>query len=644
MGKEGEGARKLVFGKYEMGRVLGKGTFAKVYYGREISSGESVAIKVIDKERVSREAGMMEQIQREIAVMRMVRHPNVVELREVMATRSRIFFVMDRGVYHRDLKPENLLLDGHGDLKVSDFGLSALPEQLRHDGLLHTQCGTPAYVAPEILRHRGYDGAKADLWSCGVILFALLAGNLPFQDESLTAMYCKVFKAEYRIPPWFSREARRLVSRLLVVDPEKRISITAVMQHPWFKKGPRGPAPIQIPPPPPKAPEEEEEDNPRTPRFYNAFELISSMSSGFNLSSLFESQRKAGTVFTSRSPASAIVKMEGKAEGRKGRLAVAAEVFEVAAGIAVVEFAKTSGDTLEYAKFCNEGVRPGLKDIVWTWQGDDTASVGGATNGDIDLLGFLILIDVGAMSSILPKSETVEIREVWSDNLEAEFALIREIVDDFPYVAMDTEFPGIVCRPLGCFRTSSDFNYATLKANVDMLKLIQLGLTFSDELGNLPTCGTDRGCVWQFNFREFDMQLDVFATDSIELLRQSGIDFKKNNDKGIDAHRFGELLMSSGIVLNDSIYWVTFHSGIYFPTVYDIKHLMKFCNSLHGGLNKLAELLDVERVGICHQAGSDSLLTSCAFRKLKESFFSGSTERYAGVLYGLSVENGQTAH
>ncbi|THU66357.1 hypothetical protein C4D60_Mb05t13300 [Musa balbisiana] len=197
-----------------------------------------------------------------------------------------------------------------------------------------------------------------------------------------------------------------------------------------------------------------------------------------------------------------------------------------------------------------------------------------------------------------------------------------------------------------------------------MLKLIQLGLTFSDEFGNLPTCGTDRGCVWQFNFREFDMQLDVFATDSIELLRQSGIDFKKNNDKGIDAHRFGELLMSSGIVLNDSIYWVTFHSGydfgyllkvltcqnlpdtqagffnlirIYFPTVYDIKHLMKFCNSLHGGLNKLAELLDVERVGICHQAGSDSLLTSCAFRKLKESFFSGSTERYAGVLYGLST-------
>ncbi|WOL06433.1 hypothetical protein Cni_G15167 [Canna indica] len=275
------------------------------------------------------------------------------------------------------------------------------------------------------------------------------------------------------------------------------------------------------------------------------------------------------------------------------------------------------------------------------------------------------------MSSILPRNETVQIREVWSENLEAEFALIREIVDDFPYVAMDTEFPGTVCRPIGNFRTSSDFNYATLKANVDMLKLIQLGLTFSDERGSLPTCGTERGCVWQFNFREFDLRSDIFALDSIELLRQSGIDFAKNSERGIDAQRFGELLMSSGIVLNDSVHWVTFHSGydfgyllklltcqnlpdtqsgffnlikIYFPTVYDIKHLMKFCNSLHGGLNRLAELLDVERVGICHQAGSDSLLTSSAFRKLKESFFSGSPEKYAGVLYGLGVDNGQTAH
>ncbi|CAJ1951395.1 unnamed protein product [Sphenostylis stenocarpa] len=282
------------------------------------------------------------------------------------------------------------------------------------------------------------------------------------------------------------------------------------------------------------------------------------------------------------------------------------------------------------------------------------------------------------MPLILPKSDSIQIREVWNYNLEEEFGLIREIVDDYPYIAMDTEFPGIVLRPVGNFKNSYDYHYQTLKDNVDMLKLIQLGLTFSDEHGNLPTCAaidadddSHTFCIWQFNFREFNVNEDVFANDSIELLRQSGIDFKKNNEDGIDAHRFGELLMSSGIVLNDNVHWVTFHSGydfgyllklltcqnlpdtqvgffnlinMYFPTVYDIKHLMKFCNSLHGGLNKLAELLEVERVGICHQAGSDSLLTSCTFRKLKDNFFSGSMEKYAGVLYGLGVENGQGAH
>nr|KJB06631.1 hypothetical protein B456_001G037000 [Gossypium raimondii] len=228
---------------------------------------------------------------------------------------------------------------------------------------------------------------------------------------------------------------------------------------------------------------------------------------------------------------------------------------------------------------------------------------------------------------------------------------------------------GVVLRPVGTFKNVSDYNYQTLKGNVDMLKLIQLGLTFSDANGNLPTCGTDNFCIWQFNFREFNISEDIFVSDSIELLLQCGIDFKKNNEKGIDVKRFGELLMSSGIVLNDDVHWVTFHSGydfgyllklltcrslpdsqtgffklikLYFPMVYDIKHMMKFCNGLHGGLNKLAELLEVERVGVCHQAGSDSLLTSCTFRKLRDNFFK-SVQKYAGVLYGLEVEGGQNS-
>ncbi|KAI3677294.1 hypothetical protein L1987_86918 [Smallanthus sonchifolius] len=263
------------------------------------------------------------------------------------------------------------------------------------------------------------------------------------------------------------------------------------------------------------------------------------------------------------------------------------------------------------------------------------------------------------------KSDSVEIREVWSDNLEQEFDFIREIVDDYPYIAMDTEFPGVVLQPLKQFKNITDCNYQTLKDNVDMLKLIQLGLTFSDENGNLPTCGTGKYCIWQFNFQEFNVNEDIFANDSIELLKQSGIDFKKISEKGIDADRFGELLMSSGIVLNDNICWVTFHGGydfgymlklltkkelpgsqvvffdlmkVFFPMMYDIKHLMRFFNHLHGGLNKLAEILEVERIGTCHQAGSDSLLTLHLFKKLKERYFSGSTEKYAGVLYGLGVE------
>ncbi|GMI92450.1 CBL-interacting protein kinase 25, SNF1-RELATED PROTEIN KINASE 3.25 [Hibiscus trionum] len=427
--------RRILFGKYEMGRLLGKGTFAKVYYGKELKSGESVAIKVIGKDEVKKE-GMMEQIKREIAVMRLVRHPNVVELKEVMATKTKIFVVMEyvrggelfakvfkgklkedaarkyfqqlisavdfchsRGVSHRDLKPENLLLDENGDLKISDFGLSALPEQLLNDGLLHTRCGTPAYVAPEVLRKKGYDGSKADIWSCGVILYVLLAGFLPFQDENVMKMYRKIFKAEFEFPPWFSTESKRLISKLLMADPERRITIPAIMRVPWFRKGFTRPLAFSIEEPISDANTEDDDsaapmsNKLSSPKFFNAFEFISSMSSGFDLSSLFENKRKSGTMFTSRCSATAIVakieavakglnfrvgkvkdfkmKLQGSSEGRKGKLLVTAEVSEVAPEVAIVEFSKSSGDTLEYAKFCEENVRPALKDIVWTWQGDN---------------------------------------------------------------------------------------------------------------------------------------------------------------------------------------------------------------------------------------------------------------------------------
>uniref|UniRef100_A0A6N2KHQ6 non-specific serine/threonine protein kinase n=1 Tax=Salix viminalis TaxID=40686 RepID=A0A6N2KHQ6_SALVM len=427
---------QILFGKYEMGRLLGR--ILQVYYGKHLVTGESVAIKVINKDQVRRE-GMMDQIQTEISVMHLVRHPNIVELKEVMATKTKIFFIMEyvrggelfakvakgrlgeeaarkyfqqlisaidychsRGVYHRDLKPENLLLDEDENLKISDFGLSALREQFLQDKLLHTLCGTPAYVAPEVLRKKGYDGSKADIWSCGVILYVLLAGFLPFQDENVMKMYRKIFKAEYEFHPWFSADARRLISRFLVADPERRITIPAIMRNHWFLKGFSRPMafPIQESIMDMIVKDQELDScsavaRPKasSPKFFNAFELISSMSSGFDLSGLFETEKKPGSVFTSKASASAImekiggvaegldfkvakvedfkVRLQGPCEGRKGRLAVTAEVFEVAPEVAVVEFSKSSGDTLEYAKFCEEDVRPGLKDIVWTWQGDN---------------------------------------------------------------------------------------------------------------------------------------------------------------------------------------------------------------------------------------------------------------------------------
>ncbi|KAL9280565.1 putative CBL-interacting serine/threonine-protein kinase 25 CAMK-CAMKL-CHK1 family [Arabidopsis thaliana] len=433
---------RVLFAKYEMGRLLGKGTFGKVYYGKEITTGESVAIKIINKDQVKRES-MMEQIKREISIMRLVRHPNIVELKEVMATKTKIFFIMEyvkggelfskivngklkedsarkyfqqlvsavdfchsRGVSHRDLKPENLLVDENGDLKVSDFGLSALPEQILQDGLLHTQCGTPAYVAPEVLRKKGYDGAKADIWSCGVILYVLLAGFLPFQDENLMKMYQKIFKSEFEYPPWFSPESKRLISKLLVVDPNKRISIPAIMRTPWFRKNINSPIEFKIDELEIQNVEDETPTTtattattatttttPVSPKFFNAFEFISSMSSGFDLSSLFESKRKLRSMFTSRWSASEImgklegigkemnmkvkrtkdfkVKLFGKTEGRKGQIAVTAEVFEVAPEVAVVELCKSAGDTLEYNRLYEEHVRPALEEIVWSWHGDN---------------------------------------------------------------------------------------------------------------------------------------------------------------------------------------------------------------------------------------------------------------------------------
>ncbi|CAL5211171.1 unnamed protein product [Lathyrus oleraceus] len=424
--------------RYELGKLLGQGTFAKVYHARNLKNGMNVAIKVIDKERVLR-VGMIDQIKREISVMRLVRHPHVVELYEVMASKTKIYFVMEyvkggelfdkiskgklnhddarryfqqlisavdychsRGVCHRDLKPENLLLDENENLKVSDFGLSALANTKHQDGLLHTTCGTPAYVAPEVINRKGYDGTKADIWSCGVILYVMLAGFLPFRDPNLIEMYKKIGKADFKYPNWFSSDVRRLLSKILDPNPKSRISLAKIMESSWFKKGLKKPivtdtdnkelAPLDIDEVFKASENGDNVDLPKPCSNLNAFDIIS-FSSGFDLSSLFdEKERKTEMRFTSNKPVSVIIskfeeickslglklkkkdggllKLEGLKEGRKGRLGIDAEIFEITPVFHLVELKKSNGDTLEYQKLLKENVRPSLKDIVWTWQGE----------------------------------------------------------------------------------------------------------------------------------------------------------------------------------------------------------------------------------------------------------------------------------
>lgn len=257
------------------------------------------------------------------------------------------------------------------------------------------------------------------------------------------------------------------------------------------------------------------------------------------------------------------------------------------------------------------------------------------------------------------EDKTSYIRDVWQDNLEAEMATIREMVVNYPCISMDTEFPGVVAKPVGSFKSNSDFHYQTLRCNVDLLKIIQLGLTFSDDNGELAP-GV---CTYQFNFK-FALADDIYAQDSIDLLTRSGIDFRRHEEYGIDVVYFAELLISSGCVLNDEVRWISFHSGydfgylmklltckplavdeddffaelkLYFPQFYDIKFLMKACEGLKGGLNKLAEVLEVERIGPEHQAGSDSLLTQATFFKMRQLFFEGEMddERHMNILYSL---------
>ncbi|CAO2822647.1 unnamed protein product [Amaranthus hypochondriacus] len=302
-----------------------------------------------------------------------------------------------KGVYHRDLKPENLLLDARENLKVSDFGLSALPQE--GVKLLYTTCGTPNYVAPEVLNGQGYDGAAADIWSCGIILYVLLAGFLPFEETTLATLYKKINSAAFSCPFWFSPDAKSLIERLLDPNPKTRITIEQIRNDPWFL--------VNYIPARQSAEEEVNLDDVRAafddiedhyvteqsrhmeggPLIMNAFEMIT-LSQGLNLSALFDRRQdyvKRQTRFVSRESPKNIIstietvaesmglkvhtrnyktRLEGVSSNRGGPFAVVLEVYEVAPSLFMVDVRKAAGDTLEYHKFYKFFCAK-LDNIIW---------------------------------------------------------------------------------------------------------------------------------------------------------------------------------------------------------------------------------------------------------------------------------------
>lgn len=273
--------RQKTIGGYVMGKVLGEGSFGKVRAGIHVVTGENVAIKILEKSRLN-DATDVTRVVREIKILKRSRHQNVIQLFEVIESPMTICLIMENAnagemfsyivthkrvgepqacsffhqivdgvnylhsmeVTHRDLKPENLLLQTSKKygyiVKIIDFGLSNT-----HDGgkLLQTACGSPCYAAPEMIAGAHYCGPKADIWSMGVILFALISGYLPFEDSNTSVLYKKIMSGVYKTPPWISNDACDLIKRILNTDPVARYSIVDIRLHPWMSRIP----PLRIP-------------------------------------------------------------------------------------------------------------------------------------------------------------------------------------------------------------------------------------------------------------------------------------------------------------------------------------------------------------------------------------------------------------
>jgi len=260
----------IKIGYYVLGETLGVGTFGKVKIGEHQLTGHKVAIKILNRQKI-KNLDVVGKIRREIQNLKLFRHPHIIKLYQVISTPTDIFMIMEyvsggelfdyivkhgklkehearrffqqiisgvdychrHMVVHRDLKPENLLLDSNLHVKIADFGLS----NMMMDGeFLRTSCGSPNYAAPEVISGKLYAGPEVDVWSCGVILYALLCGTLPFDDEHVPTLFRKIKSGVFPIPDYLNKSVVNLLCHMLQVDPMKRANIEDVKKHEWFQK------------------------------------------------------------------------------------------------------------------------------------------------------------------------------------------------------------------------------------------------------------------------------------------------------------------------------------------------------------------------------------------------------------------------
>ncbi|XP_050306554.1 serine/threonine-protein kinase MARK2-like isoform X8 [Anthonomus grandis grandis] len=257
-------------GKYKLLKTIGKGNFAKVKLAKHVPTGKEVAIKIIDKTQLT--PGSLQKLFREVRIMKMLDHPNIVKLFQVIETEKTLYLVMEyasggevfdylvlhgrmkekearakfrqivsavqychqKRIIHRDLKAENLLLDSEMNIKIADFGFS---NEFTPGNKLDTFCGSPPYAAPELFQGKKYDGPEVDVWSLGVILYTLVSGSLPFDGSTLRELRERVLRGKYRIPFYMSTDCENLLKKFLVLNPAKRASLETIMKDKWMNQG-----------------------------------------------------------------------------------------------------------------------------------------------------------------------------------------------------------------------------------------------------------------------------------------------------------------------------------------------------------------------------------------------------------------------